>query len=529
MPQASFDVVLEQPLVLSLQSASAGAHQCLDHVPGSVLLGLAASRLYAEMNATDAWTLFHSGRVRFGDALPIGPQGQATYPLPLCWHTYKGEPYRVSGMLQPTALFDPALNSADSMRQPVQVRSGYCALDGSFVEPARLQTLKTAIDPNTGMAAESQLFGYEALAPDQRFRFELHADPDVPAALWQSLLDTLAGTARLGRSRSAQFGRVSIVRNAPDQPDDNQLQSGTTSTELTLWLLSDLVLEHDGQPCLTPHPALLALPPQSRWLVERSFLRSRRFSPYNAYRRQYDAERQVISRGSVLRFIVPGLLDAATVESLQSGLGLHIESGLGRAWVNPPLLANARPAFVPAVVTKADKGSMQKSASDALAQPNTPLIAILHQRQQRRIGDKAHEQVARRLFEGLCHRVSEARRFLALPAGTAPESVPGRSQWGRLKQLASDYRGRSDALWDVLTHPDNGVLRARSGWELSYGPAPEQQLHRWLGDELTEMRRKATPIDRVIGHLAVLGLQSHWQACCEGRTAQMPQHKEHAA
>lgn len=529
MPQASFDIVLEQPLILSLQSASAGAHQSLDHVPGSVLLGLAASRLYTEMNATDAWTLFHSGRVRFGDALPTGPQGQATYPLPLCWHTYKGEPYRVSGMLQPSALFDPALSSPDSTRQPVQVRSGYCALDGSFVEPARLQTLKTAIDPNTGTAAESQLFGYEALAPGQRFRFELHADADVPAALWQNLLDALTGTARLGRSRSAQFGRVKIGRNEPGQPNGIQLQSATISTELTLWLLSDLVLEHEGQPCLTPHPVLLALPPQTQWIVERSFLRSRRYSPYNAYRRQYDAERQVISRGSILRFIIPGRLDAATVESLQSGLGLHIESGLGRAWVNPPLLAHAKPVFVPIAVTEADRSSTPKSAS-ALAQPDTPLIATLQQRQQRRIGDKVCEQVARRLFAELCDRVNEARRFLALAEGTAPESVPGRSQWGRLKQLASDYRGRSDALWELLIHPNNGVLRARSGWELRYGPAPEQQLHRWLGDELARIRHKpTTPIDRVIGHLAVLGLQSHWQACCEGRTAPMPQLKEHAA
>lgn len=529
MPQSSFDLLLDQPLILSLQAASAGAHQCLDHVPGSVLLGLAASRLYAELDANDAWTLFHSGQVRFGDALPTDPRGQATYPLPLCWHAYKGEPVRVAGRLQADALFDPACSTPDARRQPVQVRSGFTALDGSFVEPERLQTLKTAIDPDTGMAAESQLFGYEALAPGQRFRFALQADPDVPQALWQRLLKALTGTARLGRSRSAQFGRVSIVRYDAAPAGSDEVPASAPGTDLTLWLLSDLALEHDGQPCLTPHPPLLGLPPETRWQVDRSFLRSRRYSPYNAFRRCYDAERQVISRGSVLRFSLPGTLDAAMIEALQSGLGLYLESGLGRVWVNPPLLTSSRPAFgvETAARAPADAGSMPAPAT--AAPPDSVLIHALRQRQQRRGGDKLHELLARKLFEDLCGRVSEARHFLALPAGAAPESVPGRSQWGRLKQLASDYRNRPDALWDVMAHPENGVLRARSGWELRYGPAPEQQLHGWLINALSAMRSGTPALDRVIGHLAVLGLQAEWQACCEGRAAQVQKQKEHAA
>lgn len=64
------DVFLEQPLIVTQQAASAGAQLSLDYLPGSLLLGLAASRLYAELSEDDAWTLFHSGMVRFGDGLP---------------------------------------------------------------------------------------------------------------------------------------------------------------------------------------------------------------------------------------------------------------------------------------------------------------------------------------------------------------------------------------------------------------------------------------------------------------------------
>lgn len=527
MPNATFEIQLEQPLILSLQAASAGAHQCLDHVPGSVLLGLAASRLYPELDAESTWTLFHSGRVRFGDALPVSPRGHTAYPLPLCWHAYKGEPTRTHCQLLADSLFDPSCMAPDTSRQPVQVRSGHTALDGSFVEPQRLQTLKTAIDPQTGMAAESQLFGYEALAPGQRFRLTVSADGDVSDALWSRLIEALPGTARLGRSRSAQFGRVCIqgAESSAGVPP-----AVAAAGELTLWLLSDLALEHDGQPCLTPDPALLGLPAGSRWLVERSFLRTRRYSPYNAYRRHFDAERQVISRGSVLRFSLPVPLNGASLEALHAGLGLHIECGLGQAWANPPLLADAKPVFEPAITASAKKASASTPAPNQIAEPDTPLIRALRQRQQRRTGDRRNETLARTLFDGLCTRIREARRFLALAAGTAPDSVPGRSQWGRLKQLGSDYRNRPDALWTALTDPNSGVLRARSGWELSYGPETKQRLHHWLVGELSAIRGREpeAAIDRIIGHLAVLGLQPNWQACCEGKEATSSQLEEQA-
>src|SRR5690606_13316392 len=95
---ATFEILLEQPLIISQQAASAGAHQSLDYIPGSVLLGLAASRLYANLPAQTAFTLFHNGIVRFGDALPVD-QGETGLPMPLNWHLYKGESARLHDQL----------------------------------------------------------------------------------------------------------------------------------------------------------------------------------------------------------------------------------------------------------------------------------------------------------------------------------------------------------------------------------------------------------------------------------------------
>lgn len=525
MPLATFDIILEQPVIISQQSATAGAHQSLDFVPGSAVLGLAASRLYASLPAESAWTLFHSGRVRFGDGLPLSAAGEPAYPVPLCWHTYKGESARGAGdTLRADALFDPSRSEADPGRQPVQLRGGYATLSGQSVTPSMESTLKTAIDPDSGMAAESQLFGYQALSAGQRFRTTIRADEDIEPALWQTLLEHLAGAARLGRSRSAQFGAVRFEATGSTAQDIAAPSAASDANMLTLWLLSDLALERDGQPCLQPEAALLGLPEGSQWLVSESFLRTRRFSPYNAYRRGYDPERQLIARGSVLRYRVPRPLNEDERRWLDDGLGLFIEAGLGRVWINPPLLAGNRPGFSPATRTTLRPVGGQQTVA---ARPTSLLLDVLERRLARRSGGSLAEQAVRRLYEDLCERIREARRYKAVAPGVALGEAPGRSQWGRLKETASNLRrpDQQDELMRALTDADNGILRSRSGWEVRFGPTPVQQLDQWICAQLGQLAGNGSiDLAALVGHLAVLGLQAHWVRCVEGTEAQLDTH-----
>lgn len=507
MQQAIFDIELKQPLIISQQAASAGAHQSLDYLPGSTLLGLVAARLYARLSSDDAWLVFHSGHVRFGDALPVHAK-HVGFPVPLCWHSYKGESAKKDGKFLAEKLFDPALKQGDETRQPVQVRSGYVTHSGDEIQPKRQQTLKTAIDRETGMAAESQLFGYEALDSGQHFRFTLSADACVEAALWQRIQDALKGVAQLGRSRSAQFGQVLITACAQKS---TPIETARASDTLTLWLISDLALEEQGQPCLIPHPHLLGLPEGSRWLSESSFLRSRRYSPYNAFRRHYDSERQVITRGSVLRYALPRALTADELHPLEHGIGLHIESGLGQVLVNSALLQDGTPRFTAAKTSVSV--SKVKTKPDA---PSSRLISVLHSRLGTRLSATAVEKDAKIIFSGLCQRVSEARRYAACAQGV-PIEAPNRSQWGLLKQFASDYRNQPNELWEKLTHPVDGVLRPRSGWNLRYSYTQDAELGIWLKNEL-EAHRKRSDFSALIGQLAVFGLQQAWLDCCAGIT-----------
>lgn len=517
MPLATFDIVLEQPVIISQQSATAGAHQSLDYIPGSTVLGLAAARLYNALPAEAAWTLFHSGRVRFGDALPLSDSGEPAYPVPLCWHTYKGE--KACGTLdrlRVDAIFDPSRSNIDPERQPVQVRSGYATLSGQSLTPTLESTLKTAIDPDSGMAAESQLFGYQALSAGQRFRTTLQADEDIDASLWQTLLTHLTGSARLGRSRSAQFGAVRVELADASSLDRRTQGDASESDTLTLWLLSDLALERNGQPFLQPDADLLGLPEGTEWQVSDSFLRTRRFSPYNAYRRGHDPERQVITRGSVLRYQLPRPLTEDEKRTLSDGLGLLIEAGFGQVWINPPLLSAGRPDFSATGETRQQPKSSKQTTAP---RPVSVLLDVLERRLARRTGSSQAEQAARRLYEGLCDRIREARRYNALAPGVALSEAPGRSQWGRLKEAASNWRrpDQQDELVRELTDANDGIIRARSGWDVRFGPAPHQQLHYWMHEQLRESSGSGSiDLAALIGHLAVLGLQAHWVRCVDG-------------
>lgn len=66
-----FKVTLSTDVVLNVKSATDGNNQTLDFIPGNNFLGIVAGRLYQKVDTQTAWTLFHSGKVRYGDAHPL--------------------------------------------------------------------------------------------------------------------------------------------------------------------------------------------------------------------------------------------------------------------------------------------------------------------------------------------------------------------------------------------------------------------------------------------------------------------------
>ncbi len=337
-----------RPAIFSARAATEGAHATAAAPTGAALLGWAAAR-YREFD--DPFAAFHGG-VRFGAAVPVGPDGKACAPMPKLFMAPKraraggiGEDGRIDGTVRighpkPKNDGETPVQYAEVKKAPFVARTGYA------VNPARGQRLRTAT--TDGRAAEGQLFGYEHLAAEDRREFAalLEREGDsVSDDDWARLIGAFAGrTLRLGRARGTSYGGEYECRAEPGAEAPDTVPRG--AKRLRVLAMSDLALADEyGTPCVEPDCGMLGLPP-ARFIGADSALSMRRWAPWNAKLQARDVERQVIEAGSVLTF----QLDKALDEDLpaRAAVGLWREAGLGQIWIAPPFLAGesgAAPEF----------------------------------------------------------------------------------------------------------------------------------------------------------------------------------------
>lgn len=474
MRELVLKLTLLEDVIINERPANEGGHAGLDYLPGFLLLGAAAARLYAEHSRAEAWRLFHSGQVRFGDALPLADD-QPTWPIPLCWHERKGTPaicerrrHECKGeqsirewMIVADKVLNLQSDRFEDNAQPKQLRAGYVRGDGRHLSIDKSFRMKTAIDPDTGCVAEAQLFGYQSINAGQSFVACVRADDGFDADLWQRLVETLTdqGELLLGRSRSAEYGRVKV---APLDWSAATLEPPTARTEtdaqdLTLWCLSDVALiDEAGQPLLTPTPAALGLPRATiEW--DRTFLRVRRYALWNRHRDGYDVERQVIQHGSVIGLRLPSPLTEDERAHLAAGIGLYREAGLGWVSINPELLARKEPQFAAPI----DAPSVEEPS-----RPEHPLIAWLEAEQ----GGDTHRREAENQVKDLRKELEKcynlARRYAGvpehLPIGPSP------AQWGTIYEVARNHDSRDLAglKQRIFNDGDNALCKAKGeNWQ----------------------------------------------------------------
>lgn len=468
MRELVIQIMLREDVVVNERPANAGGHKGLDYLPGYLLLGAAATRLYntKDVSPEDSWHLFHSGLVQFGNALPLAG-GHPTWPLPLCWHEAKGESALDDGTNQfiRDRVFNLQHISLEADKQPKQLREGYVRGDGCRHHVKRSFRMKTAINPRTGRVAESQLFGYESMNAGQSFVARIRSADTLPTRLWERLTAVFEhdGELLLGRSRSAEYGQVE-VRHWPGDPVALEPQRLDESTDgsVTLWCLSDLALINElGQPTLRPTARALGLTRgEIDW--ERSYLRFRRYAVWNQYREGYDVERQVIRQGSVIALspLDPPLteLERAT---LTGGVGLYWEAGLGRLSVNAKLLADGHPAFEPALQAPAPADTKVVSVK----KPEYPLLAWLEEIGKSDKERQAAEQASQSLHKRLKDCYINARKFAGvpehLPIGPSP------AQWGTLYEAAriADSAKPGELRKAIFDKEDGLSKRTGEGWQ----------------------------------------------------------------
>ncbi len=500
MTRIDIELHLESEVIQTAAAATLGVHHSLDYIRGSTFLGVAAGRLYRKLGR-DAYDVFHSGRVRFLDAVPLGPDGTPALPAPMGWLHRKDEEFIHGEEVIPERVFSvnnlsPGQAADEALKQ---VRKGYFTRTGHWVCPASSYRLKTAIERTTrGCPKGESLFGYEALSAGRVWRSAVEIDDEVDEQLVEQLRGVFDDQLIwLGRSRGAEYGRVHCTLTEPIQDPDR----ASNAVLVAVYLTSDTALLDpvSGEPTLTARPDHFGLPADWKLVPERSAVITRRYSPFNGKRRRRDLEHVVLCRRSVLTFQGSSNADLDSARlSVAGGVGQFRVEGLGQVRIAPWFLDSLHPAFN-------GSGAGTVSASRAKTLPIAPPCGLSVWLDRRREGRKDHEEViptARAAAQELA-----ARSFRLLRSN---QCVPTRSQWNRVsgiiraelqrqsphrphleEQLSLQVfaRGVSANLWSELSGPFMAMGSGREEWHDARQIRCLFLTARLTGKELSEHRK----------------------------------------
>lgn len=447
---------LEEEVSISSRAASSGGHDGLAFIPGSALLGVAAQQLYRKLSQKEAFTLFHSGKVRFGNLYPISASGLPMFPIPLSWQIEKTKGNYLNHDQEQEKFIAEAIFNGNACTkkpsEPKQLRAGFVSDTGEHFLPTQTFRMKTAIDPKTGMADKSKIFGYQALAADSLWYADIEYEDSVAGPLIAELKAVFEEAIFFGRSRSAEYGKAKVYKIIEEKlSTTNEIKSG----ELTLWLQSDLCLVNDlGMPVLQPEPAYFGLTGEIDW--SKTFIRSRRFVLFNSYRRTYEPERVVINAGSVLTFTI-------TADGILENPSLYPETGLGRFILHSPLLQGEHPSFQ-ASQTPLPKPSA--TTASALTPEEQNLLTWLKGSKQFDQAKQDYEKEAKNWLKELREIYPAACRFAG--AGDNFCLGPSASQWGSVMNAAK-AASTKEALFQTLFTSDHAICRSdNKGWEQEF-------------------------------------------------------------
>ena len=198
-------------VVLNSTGATQGVIDTLEYIPGANFLGIAA-RDYAKFGNA-AFTVFHSGKVRFGTAYPLTADGRPTLPCPASWFIPKG-----AKLQDGCRIFSTAEEREQNQKelQPKQVRGGFFVagpaapeiFGGDVIDKS--YSMKSAYDSENRRAENGKLFGYTALPAGSEWYFSLSAADDVSPETLRRIAASLIGRRQIGRSKNAQYGSVEI-------------------------------------------------------------------------------------------------------------------------------------------------------------------------------------------------------------------------------------------------------------------------------------------------------------------------------
>lgn len=457
MKAITYRIYLEQPLLATQMLGDPNNSISFDYIPGSSIRGMLINR-YIErhnlaetniLNDTNCRRLFFSGETRYLHAYPLTSNERRSLPTPrslLKQKTAKLEPSSPipvynAGHEEWTEEEYREVEQEDTLKPVTQ--NFWLPSDASTItlynkeQPNQL-AVHVQRDRSKGRATRAQgaVFQYDALAPGQWFIGIILVDTDTDATTIGDLMQP--DIAWLGRSRSANYGRVRIIPD-PDAKSDWREIGDThpliaAKSFVTLTLLSDTLLrDTDGQPIATLAHQPIAHEPtheDPRLLLDdtilsaylgvkvlidcnHSFTASIQLGGFNRTWRLPLQQAYALRAGSVIVFEPQAALDASSIRRLeQQGIGERRTEGYGRiafSWdLDMQLNAHVGALFSQREETK----------------PLSPTAQVLAQRMAKRLLEQQIEQ-----------SITLFVRDEVIQRSGVIASMPKNSQLGRVRVL----------------------------------------------------------------------------------------------
>lgn len=430
MKTLQFKCKLLSDVILSQKAATEGSQDTLSFIPGNNFLGVVAKN-YDKFSIKEQVEIFHSGKVRFGDAHPSTPNA------------------KTRSLHVPASLFYPKLKSwgeesyihhfyhrADDHRgkdglpqQLKQCREGFYdfnterhkAIDIDIIKSF---ALKSSYDRDLRRSKDSQMFGYEGLEKGSEYLFSVEVENE---RLSEHIEEALVGIQHIGRSRTAQYGLVEISKTSfeelASQPatfciDDNAY--------ITVYADGRLIfLDKTGTPTFRPTAAMLGLDGEIAW--EKSQVRTFQYAPWNGKRQTREADRIGFEKGSVL---VVKLSQGSLAHTLPSYIGNYQNEGFGKVIYGWDLLQKAgENGLTRLKVIKSDK----KMVLEKPPLTGTSLLAFLDKKQKQ-------AQASAFIYKKVNEFVHNYKHLFTNKFA---------SQWGAIRAIAMQQVSASDLLLEL--------------------------------------------------------------------------------
>ncbi len=447
MKRLIFKATLLSNIIVHADSATEGHKKALDFIPGSVFLGILAKDYAAFDNPYD---IFHSDKLHFGDA-HISDLSIKSFKVPLSWYFAKGEKLGNGKIWVHHALSSDIRDNLTKQNiQLKQARTSWIVPNGKdrdgnpqgYLMPiCSNYAIKSAYDHDKRTSKKGQIFGYKSFESGSEWSFYVDIDESINKEL---IINRLTGIKYIGKSRSAQYGRI-MIENIESNPQSLSSDKLFNNKYLILYAESRLAFFNKyGQPTLQPTVNDFNL--SSDWKIDwgKTQARSQIFAPYNFKNRRFLADRVCFEKGSVFVFEKQNSDAEYDSDNILNGIGTFKNEGFGEVIVNPIfLLSNANAEspykFVGHEIHEEIFAIKEKDITDDL------IINWINNKQLK-------EQKENDIYKQICQFIKNNKnKFIGISS----------SQWGQIRSIATsavDFNYMFNWLFGTSDESSTGFL-----------------------------------------------------------------------